>query len=109
MISSDHLKELAELCGEAKEISESGQVYIYLARLTLRVGSQPKQLEALLCPHSRDGYATRLFLSEPVLGRGNNWSVHRILDRTWHTWSWNGVSSQLRPTEILAEHIRALQ
>jgi hypothetical protein len=109
MISRDHLNELAELCGEAKEMSDSGQVFVYLARLTVVSGSQPKQVEGLLCPNARDGYATRLFLSEPVPGRGNNWSVHRILDRTWYTWSWNCVGSQLRPAEILAEHMRALR
>lgn len=90
-------------------MTESGQSYIYLPRLSLPAGCQPPQVEGLLCPHGRDGYATRLFLAQPVSGRGQNWTVHRILDRTWHTWSWNNVGAQLRPAEILAEHLRALR
>ena len=109
MIVAEQIAELTALCERAVEMIESGQNYVYLPRLTLPEGCQPSQVEALLCLHGRDGYSTRLFLSQPVPGRGQNWTVHRILDRTWHTCSWQNVSAQLRPAQILAEHLRALR
>lgn len=109
MVATEHLQELAELCGEVRELSESGKVYIYLPRLKLPKGCAPNEVEGLLCTQEHSGYATRLFLSQPVAGRGANWSMHRIADRNWHTWSWNNVSAQMRPAAILAEHLRALR
>ena len=109
MIAAEHMAELTAMCGEAREMTESGQSFIYLSQFKLPAGCEPAQLEALLCPHARDGYTTRLFLSAPVAGRGQNWTIHRIVDRSWYTFSWNNVSAQLRPAEILAEHLRALR
>jgi len=90
----------------AKEVTEGGYTFVYLPSLCI-----PAQqvMDALLCIQPRDGYMTRLFLTAQIQGRGNNWTTHRILDRTWFTWSWNNVSSQLRPAQILAEHLRALR
>jgi hypothetical protein len=66
-------------------------------------------VEALLCLAGRDGYPTRLFLSRQVVGKGANWSVHRILDKAWHTWSWKDVPADLRPLEILTSHLDGLR
>lgn len=109
MVATEHLQELSGLCGEVRELSEGGKVYIYLPRLILPKGCVPHEVEGLLCIQEHSGYATRLFLSRAVAGRGANWSMHRIVDRNWHTWSWNNVSAQLRPAAILAEHLRALR
>jgi hypothetical protein len=56
-----------------------------------------------------DGYTTRLFLSSPFVHKGQNWTVHRILDKTWHTFSYNNVPPDLRLIEILANHLKVLQ
>jgi hypothetical protein len=109
VVATEHLRELGEVCGEVRELAEGGKAYIYLSRLRLPNGCVPVEVEGLLCIQEHSGYATRLFLSQPVTGRGANWSVHRIVDRTWHTWSWNNVSAQMRPAAILAEHLRALR
>lgn len=109
MVAAEHLRELGELCGEVRELGEGGKAYIYLPRLRLPLGCIPVEVEGLLCVQEHSGYATRLFLSQPVNGRGANWSIHHIVDRTWHTWSWNNVSAQMRPAAILAEHLRALR
>jgi hypothetical protein len=109
MVPPEHLQELRELCGEVRELAEGGRTYIYLPRLRLPTGCIPNEVEGLLCIQEHSGYATRLFLSQAVSGRGTNWSVHRVLDRPWHTWSWNNVSAQVRPSSILAEHLRALR
>jgi hypothetical protein len=109
MVAADQLQELTDLCGEVRELSEGGRVYLHLPKLKLPSGCVPAEVEALLCLQEHSGYPTRLFLSQPVSGRGANWSVHHVLGRPWHTWSWNNVSAQLRPAAILAEHLRALR
>lgn len=109
MISPDALAELQTLCGEAKEMAEGGNNYVFLPSLKLPLGSDPAEVGALLCLNAREGYPTRLFLSARVNGKGNNWTEHRILDRTWHTWSWNNVPSDLRPMQILLDHLRAFR
>jgi hypothetical protein len=106
MVAAEHLQEIMDLCGEAKELSEG---FIYIPRLRLPAGCQPQEAEGLLCLVGHNGYLTRLFLSQPVVNRLGGWVAIYILGRTWHTWSWNGVPTQLRPAEILAEHLRALR
>ena len=105
-VSADGLDELRGMCPGASVMAEGGVDYIHLPGLVLPSGAST---EALLCPVERSGYRTRLYLSAPVIGKGSNWSTERILDRTWHTWSWNHVSAEQRPIEILAEHLRALR
>src|SRR5580658_4454273 len=104
MVSEDSLAELRAVCEGARQMAEGGYAFIYLPGLKVSTGGQTASQDALLCLQTRDGYPTRLFLSQQVQGRGNNWSVHRIVDRTWYTWSWNNVSSDLRPAQVLAEH-----
>ena len=100
------LDEIRSVCAAAQEISDSSASFIHLPALALPNG---KIVEALLCLTARDGYTTRLFLSEAVAGKGTNWTTHRILDKTWYTWSWNNVPADQRPIEILANHLRALR
>jgi len=108
MAIAGQIAELQAVSPGATEITEGGQVYIHLPTLALPDGCSPNRVEALLCLTQHGGYPTRLFLSHPV-GRGSNPSSHCILGRTWHTWSWNYIPANLRPIEILAEHLRGLQ
>jgi hypothetical protein len=109
VIAAEMLEELKLICDGASQMVEGGCFFVYLPGLRVPSASQIFVLDALLCLQSRDGYPTRLFLSQLVPGRGNNWTQHRILDRTWYTWSWNNVAASSRPTQILAEHLRALR
>lgn len=109
MLPEELLAELRTICEAAKEMTEGGYTFVYLPGLKILTGDQAVSDDALLCLQARDGYPTRLFLSQQVSGRGNNWTTHRILDRTWYTWSWNYVSSNMRPAQVLAEHLRALR
>ena len=109
MLAGETLSELKVICAGAMEMAEAGHVYVYLPSFNLRTGDQTITVDALLCLQARDGYTTRLFLSQQVPGRGNNWTTHRILERTWYTWSWNNVRSDQRPAQVLAEHLRALR
>jgi hypothetical protein len=105
--STDEMDDLRRLCPGAQEMQEGGATYVFLPGL--KHPCAPGTVDALLCPQQHNGYATRLFLSAPVSGRGANWTVHTILSRTWHTWSWNHVPANQRLAEILAQHLRALR
>jgi hypothetical protein len=109
-MSSDELAEIQTICPEAVRISEGQASYIYLPRLRLPPGCEPPEVEGLLRPGpGPDGYTTRLFFSTAFPHKGQNWTVHRILDKAWHAFSYNNVPSDLRLVEILANHLRVLQ
>ena len=105
----DDLAELGLLGGTVTEFREGDKQYFHLGLVTLPAGCDPAACEALLCPQERDGYLTRLFLAQAVTNRGGNWTVHRILDRNWHTWSWQGIAANQRLAQILRGHLRGLQ
>ncbi len=107
MISDSAMSELRAICVGAQEMVEAGVTYVYLPKL--RLPSSPSTADGLLCLEQHSGYATRLFLSAQVPGKGNNWSSHQILGKTWYTWSWKDVSADQRPAEILLGHLHALR
>ena len=107
MVSDHAMAELRLMCPGAEEMTRSRGALFPPPKLKLPGGNA--EVEALLCPQQHGGYATRLFLSSPVPGKGANWSVHQILGKTWHTWSWNGVPATLRPLQILLGHLDALK
>jgi hypothetical protein len=109
MVVPDTLQELQVLCPGASVMEEAGREYIFLPSLKLPSGRQPAATDGLLCLSERDGYPTRLFLGARYAECGANWNEFRILDRTWHSWSWNHVAANQRPMQILAEHVRALR
>lgn len=110
MACSEALKELQRICGEVSEMEEGGVKYIHLPNLKLPAGSDPPEVEALLRAEAGpDGYTTRLFLSSAYPTKGQNWTIHRILDKTWHTFSFNRVPADLRLIEILLNHLAVLR
>jgi hypothetical protein len=109
MVAPDALEEIQKVCPGAEAMNEAGLEYIFLPGLQLPPGRQPPVTDGLLCLSGREGYSTRLFLGVQLSDRGNNWNAFRILDRTWYSWSWNHVPAALRPTQILAQHLRALR
>ncbi len=105
-VAAEGIEELQAVSKGAKLVQVGGATYVHLPTLTLPNG---RLVEALLCLTVSNGYTTRLFLSEQVPCKGNNWTVHQILDKPWHTWSWNGVPSDIRPIEVLVSHLAALR
>lgn len=108
-IDSNQLAEVAALVPGARVMSDGGIDYIFLPDLKVTVGEKECVLDALLCSMQHGGYTTRLFLAEPIPQRGQNWTTHNILSRSWHTWSWNNVPASLSPMQILSAHLRALR
>lgn len=115
MISEDQLKSLIDIYPKANLVTENSTQFVYLPELKIAVGDSIKTLNALLCPSPHSGYSTRLFLSEqitewPTIGsQPANWSAHTILSKTWHTWSWQGVSESLPLVQMLLAHLGALR
>lgn len=100
---------LSAACADADVHDEAGVTYYFLSQLKVRVGDELHVMDALLCTTTHSGYTTRLFLERPISGRGSNWTVHQILGRPWHTWSWQGVPADLTPVQILLAHMDALR
>lgn len=112
MIDHQHIEGLRTFSPNVAVMPECGINYIYIPDLSVRTNQGCHVVDALLCPQAHPtGYVTRLFLSKalPGCGQSNNWGAFRILEREWHSWSWQNVPATLTPVQILAAHLRALQ
>ena len=100
----DLLAEVRSICAGAMEMTEGGTKFVYLPSLKVPVGSGFEIRDGLLSLGPHTGYTSRLYVSVPINGRGNNWTTHTVLGRTWHTPSFNQVKPG-RPMEMLADHL----
>jgi hypothetical protein len=101
----EQIQELKALCPEARVIAEAGITYLLLPSLKLPPGATPAVVDGLLCPQQHTGYSTRLFISKPVVGKGTNWTTARLVERMWHTPSWQGIGADLRLVEMVLGHL----
>ena len=106
---AEQLEHLKGLCESVRVVQEGGTSYVHLEKLRFRVGGANQVSDAILCPTAHSGYLTRLFLSAPFPSKGANWSVHQVLGRPWHTWSWQGVPADLPLLQMLLCHLDALK
>ncbi len=104
-INNEHFEEISLVFPDARVFSEGGLQYIHLPRLPIPSGGE---VEALLLLNGAAPYTTRLFLSTAQT-KGPNWTEHHILGKTWWTWSWKDVPSNIRYMEMLSNHIEALR
>ena len=108
--SEEEVAELKRLCPDVSVVDEAGCSYLLLPGLNLPDGCTPTRTDAILCPVSRDGYASRLFFAEKVQAKAAcNWNATavRIAERNWHAYSWK-TSENLRLAQMVAAHLRAL-
>jgi len=105
------LKLLQSLCRGAELWTEGGVPVAFLPGLTVsKEGSGSRVVDALLWPHARDGYDTRLYLSEQIpWSIGGAWKQCVVQGRAWHACSWGPIPATLPWIEILANHLRAFQ
>lgn len=109
MVSEEELDELRTICEAARPLTDGPLQLIHLKRLVIPMGNQEFLVsEALLCLSPHEGYMTRLFLSDKP-PKALNWSIITVLGRAWHKWSWQGVSSDQRPAQILTQHLKAFR
>lgn len=109
--SDDQVAELKQLCPEVQCCDEGGSTYLLLPGLRLPPGCSPTSVDALFCPTTREGYASRLFFAERIAHSSPlNWNATRvrILDRNWDAFSWK-VSEEPRLIKMVAAHLRAFR
>ena len=105
MTGTDDLGDIRAVCPGASLKSESGQRFVDLPALKITVGHAIIVRDALLTLQAHSGYDSRLFVSQPIPGRGINWTTHVVLGRTWHTPSWRGVPPS-HAAEMLLLHVK---
>ncbi|KWH30641.1 hypothetical protein [Burkholderia stagnalis] len=101
---------------DAKVLVDGTKEFVILPALHVDVGEREYVLDALLLPSGGPGgYPTRLYLAQQIAdrqmirGMPGNWTCESIAGRTWYTWSWTGVPSNLPLMDMLLAHLRALQ
>lgn len=96
----DQIAELKLIAPDLSVAQEGGFTFIHITNLCMPEGCTPQVVNALLCPEPRDGYSSRLFLSEQISNRsGLNWNGNiRVLEKNWYAISW-----QTQPGHRLAE------
>ena len=111
VLAEDRLAGLRIVCPKAEVLIDAGKEYIYLPGLRITTDARVVVMDALLRAGEHSGYPTRLFLAEPLPGKGQGggWSAHAIAGRTWHTWSWKGIAETLPLQQILLGHLWALR
>ena len=104
------LASLRSLCAQASLLTEGGASVVHLPGVKFQAATKRVTRDLLLWPSSRDGYETRLFLSEQVASSVQRaWSSFQLCGRTWWAVSWRGVPATLPWIEILANHLRAFK
>ncbi len=106
----EQIERLKALIPSISEASEGGYDYILLEDLILPDGCIPSVTDALLCPTPREGYSSRLFFAEKIIGGPpRNWNGNlRVLGRNWYAVSWQ-TTAGLELVEMLMIHLKALR
>lgn len=106
-VSAEALSSLRPFAREVRVVTDCGREYVLLPGLKVRVNGQVRVLDGLLCPSEVHGYKTRLFLSQQIDGKGQNWKPYVILGQTWHAPSWQNVDESLPLPQMLLAHLDA--
>ena len=111
MFPQDQIDELVSVYPEAQQAQEGGAIFVLLPALELPEGVEPRRVDALLCPTSRDGYPSQLYYAERPRNTPPQFKNVRnahILGRTWHACSWR-VRPGLRLMQLVRAHLDALK
>jgi len=106
--SQEQIDEIKRYCEKVSALSEGGITFLLLEKLRLPAGCEPSVCDALLCPVSRDGYPSRLYLSVQVSSRySRNWNMTnaRIGERNWVAFSWRVDIPNPSPAQLLIAHL----
>ena len=113
MPPQSEIEALRTLYPELSAAEEGGISYFLIENLKLPDGAEPQTVTGLLCPTERDGYPSRLFLSQQVShkGKGQNWNPKQsvvILGRSWWSVSWMTRKGQTL-VEMILDHLGAFR
>jgi hypothetical protein len=109
---ADQVVELKRVYPDVSGQDEGGQTLILIPNLKLPEGCTPEVTDVLLFPVSRDGYPSRLYLSEKIAhnGEGQNWHPPTgaiIGNRQWWAVSWNTHQPRQRLLGMVTAHLQA--
>ena len=109
---TDQIEALKKLYPELAAASEGGTVFIRINKLVLSEPCQPREVVGLLCPTARDGYPSRLFVSEKVNHSGKvSWNPAdgcMILGQQWWALSWKTRPGQTL-VQMVIDHLGGFQ
>ncbi|MCU1295183.1 MAG: hypothetical protein JWP08_4033 [Bryobacterales bacterium] len=105
-VEPSDLEEARIVAPGAEVVDDGGHTYVYMPQLKLPNG---ESIEALLQLTGPDPYFTRLYLPKVIEGKGPNWTVHQLLNKTWHTWSWKDIQYNGRIVDVLRNHLEPLR
>ncbi|OGA48890.1 MAG: hypothetical protein A3F74_27695 [Betaproteobacteria bacterium RIFCSPLOWO2_12_FULL_62_58] len=106
-ITTEALASLQPFAHKPQLLTENGYEFVHLPKLKVAVAREIHVRDALLCPREIHGYLTRLFLSETISGRGQNWNRFMFFARAWYSPSWQGVEATLPLPQMLLAHLDA--
>lgn len=111
MDADQELGRLRDLSPEAEIWTEGGRKIAFLPAVQFIAKGVRVTRDLLLWPWERDGYPSRLFLSERVeSSEERNWNgSFNMQGRTWYAVSWNHVTNSLPWIEMLGAHLRAFR
>ncbi|MBL7836736.1 MAG: hypothetical protein JNM67_04410 [Bacteroidetes bacterium] len=90
----DQLKSITPSLSVAEE---GGYTYFLLQNVKLPIGCIPNMTDVLFCPTPHSGYESRLYFPQIITGcPSRNWNGNAvILNKNWHSISWNNVPAGL--------------
>ncbi len=104
----EQIDELKAYCMKLKSLVEGDVTFFLLEGLRLPAVCKPNTCDGLLCPVAREGYASRLYLSEKIsCPYDRNWNVSnaRIGERNWFAFSWKVERANPTLAQVLIEHL----
>ena len=100
--------ELKHYCDTVSKLVEGNVTFFQLDKLRLPSGCKPDICDALLCPTLREGYPSRLYLSQKIDGpytRNWNCSNARIGEKNWVAFSWKVNLAGATLAQLLVAHL----
>jgi len=105
---TEQTEDLKRYCEKLCALQEGAVTFLYMEGLRLPAGCEPRVCDALLCPVAKDGYPSRLYLSEQVASpytRNWNCSSARIGEHNWFAFSWRVDLKDPTLTQLLIAHL----
>ena len=110
MTDLEQLDALAAISPNAELRTDGTVTCVFMPNTTLQTSDGIKIMDVALCPRGLSGYSTRLLLERKIDSKsGLNWQVVTLINRLWHTWSWNQIAPDQPWIRIFAEHARVLR
>lgn len=109
---NEQIEELDRVFGEGiRKIEAMGLTFFLIPSVDLGESSQPRNVKALLCPCAKDGYPSRLYLSQKVsLPAPRNWNGNVWIEgQSWHAVSWRLNNHEHSLTQLVVAHLGAFR